>query len=83
MMWLCQIILPNFIRSLVPGIHLTLNRDLKRLGNFWIYTCFLAITVNYPLKLMTPTVCCKIVGKKYTRGIFSQPLDGVRPPFFF
>ncbi len=29
------------------------------------------------------TVCCKINSKKHTRGIYSQPLDGVRHPTLF
>ncbi len=29
------------------------------------------------------TVCCKINSKFHTHGIFAQPLDGVRLPFFF
>ncbi len=29
------------------------------------------------------TVRCIIVGKFTTRGIYAQPLDGVRPPFLF
>ncbi len=35
------------------------------------------------IQLLVPTVWCKIVCNFHTRGIFSQPLDGGRPPNIF